>query len=333
MKVGSAMREKWVRLCFFVFLVPGLSLAQKTQQDKVSEKLKLPEDPPLVAIGETSHLTFEVSPLSGKGLLSDQTREALKAILKLNKNAPIVHIRAFSAGNGDVRRIPQIVADVLGDKHSPLPSVSVVQAGDLTLDGAQVVLETISVSKKEVSKEGLTFVPAQTVIADQTDSPAKPLLQKAMDQLAAKMSGTPVAVTCYVSAFQAGEDLLAMVQSRFSGAAVNLVQPRRLPWRTAAACEGTVRGGTSAARLAFSGTQVAFGSEEKDAALAVQRLDRALTEVGAPASKDAALVRLYVLSPEIGPIAQKQVTGTLIPVENVAASTAGFALDAVAPVR
>jgi len=332
MKVGSEMRKKWVRFCFLAVLGAGLALGQKTQQDKVSDKLKLPEDPPLVAVGETSHLTFEVSPLSGKGLLSEQTRDALKAILKLNKNTPIVHIRAFSAGNGDVRRIPQIVADVLGDKHS-LPSVSVVQAGDLTLDGAQVVLETISVSKKEVSKEGVTFVPAQTVVADQADSSAKPLLQKAMDQLAAKMSGTPVAVTCYVSSLEGGEDLLAMVQSRFVGAAVNLVQPRRIPWRVSAACEGAVRGGTSAARLAFSGTQVAFGSEEKDAALAVQRLDRALTEVGAPASKDAAVVRLYILSPDIGPIAEKHVSGTLIPVENVAASTAGFALDAVAPVR
>src|SRR6185312_2704059 len=271
MKVGSEMRKKWVRFCFLAILGAGLALGQKTQQDKVSDKLKLPEDPPLVAVGETSHLTFEVSPLSGKGLLSEQTRDALKAILKLNKNTPIVHIRAFSAGNGDVRRIPQIVADVLGDKHS-LPSVSVVQAGDLTLDGAQVVLETISVSKKEVSKEGVTFVPAQTVVADQADSSAKPLLQKAMDQLAAKMSGTPVAVTCYVSSLEGGEDLLAMVQSRFVGAAVNLVQPRRIPWRVSAACEGAVRGGTSAARLAFSGTQVAFGSEEKDAALAVQRL-------------------------------------------------------------
>jgi hypothetical protein len=327
------MGKKWVRLCFFAFAAVGFGLAQKTQQDKLSQKLKLPQEPPLVAIGETSLLTFQVSPLSGKGLLSEQTREALKAILKLNKNTPIIHIRAFSAGNGDVRRIPQIVADVLGDKHWPLPSVSVVQAGDLAFESAQVVLETISVSKKEVSKEGVTFVPAQTVVADQTDSPMKPLLQKAMDQLGAKMSGTPVAVTCYVSALQSGEDLLSMVQSRFAGAAVNLVQPRRLPWRTSAACEGAARGGTSAARLAFSGTQVAFGSDEKDAALAVQRLDRALTEAGAPSTKDASVVRLYILSPEVGPIARKHVSGTLIPVENVAAASAGFALDAVAPVR
>jgi hypothetical protein len=333
MENSLKMSKKWVRLCFFVALAPGLGLTQQIQQDKLSQTVKLPDEPPMVAIGETSHLTFQISPLSGKGLLSEQTRDALKAILKLNKKSPIVHIRAFSAGNGDLRRIPQIVADELEDKHWPLPSISVVQAGDLTLNNAQVVLEAISVSKKEVSTEGLTFVPVQTVVADQTNSPMKPLLQKAMDQLAAKMSGTPVAVTCYVSAFQSGDNLLAMVQSRFSGAAVNLVQPRRLPWRTSAECEGVVRGGTSAPRFAFSGTQLAFGSQEKDAALAVQRLDRALTEAGALSTKDAALVRFYILSPEVGPIAQKQVSGTLIPVVNVAASTAGFALDAVAPVR
>ncbi|HVW10683.1 MAG TPA: hypothetical protein VHC90_18975 [Bryobacteraceae bacterium] len=311
----------------------GVLLAQKTQQDKLSQTLKLPEDPPLVAVGETGRLTFQVSPLSGKGLLSEQTREALKAILKLNGNSPIIHIRAFSAGSGDLRRIPQIVADVLGDKHWPLPSISVIQAGALAQDDAQVVLEAVSQSKKEVSKEGLTFLPAETVTAEKPDSPVKPLLQKAIDQLAGKISGQPAAVTCYVSMFENGQDLLRMVQARFAGAAVNLVQPRRLPWRTAAACEGVARTGTSATRLAFSGTQVAFGPEEKDAALAAERLDRALAEAGASATKDAALVRFYILTPEAGAMAQKQAPGALIPVENVAASTAGFALDAVAPVR
>lgn len=326
------MGKKWVRLCFFACAVSVVLLAQRNQQDK-TQTLKLPEDPPLVAIGETSHLTFQVSPLSGKGLLSEQTRDALKAVLKLNGSSPIVHIRAFVAGSGDLRRVPQIVADALTDKHWPLPSVSVVQAGALTQDAAQVVLETISQAKKEVSKEGLTFLPAETAIADKPESPVKPLLQKAIDQLAGKISGQPVAVTCYISMLENGDDLLRTVQTRFAGAAVNLVQPRRLPWRTAAACEGVARTGTAAPRFAFSGTQVAFGSEDKDAALAVQRLDRALTEAGAPATKDAALVRFYILTPEVGAIAQKHASGALIPVENVAASTAGFALDAVAPVR
>src|ERR1700685_1339897 len=140
------------RMCagFAVLLFGALLPAQKQN----TETLKLPQDPPLVAVGETARLVFHVSPLSSQVLLWQQVRDALKAILKLNGGAQIVHIRAFSAGNGDVRRIPQIVSDVLGDKRGPLPSISVLQVGALTLHDAQVVLETVSVGKKEVNKDG-----------------------------------------------------------------------------------------------------------------------------------------------------------------------------------
>src|ERR1700691_1424996 len=117
------MAKRWMCAGFVVLLFGVLLPAQKQN----TETLKLPEDPPLVAVGETARLVFHVSPLSSQGLLSQQVRDALKAILKLNGGAQIVHIRAFSAGNGDVRRIPQIVSDVLGPKHVPLPSVSVLQ--------------------------------------------------------------------------------------------------------------------------------------------------------------------------------------------------------------
>ena len=43
----------------------------------------------------------------------------------------------------------------------PLPSVSVVLAGGLPLDNAQVVLESISVAKREVNTGGLTFVAGE----------------------------------------------------------------------------------------------------------------------------------------------------------------------------
>ena len=77
---------------------------------------------------------FHISPLSGKGLLSQQTRDALKAILKANGGAPVIHLRAFVAGSGDLRRVPQIVSEVFTAKKMPLPSVSVVLAGGLPLE-------------------------------------------------------------------------------------------------------------------------------------------------------------------------------------------------------
>ena len=89
--------------------------------------------------------------------------------------------------------------------------------------------------------------------------------------------------------------------------------------------------------IAFSGTQVAFGMEEKDAALAVQRMDRALGEAGGPRTDQSMLIRFYALSPAAGNLALKQVSGTaskmVLNVEAVGSASAGFALDAVAPVR
>ncbi len=310
----------------------------KTEQDKNNQTLAIPKDPPLVAVGDVDRLVFHVSPLSGQGLLSQQTRDAIKAVLKLSGGAPIVHIRAFSAGNGDIRRIPQIVADVLGDKHGPLPSISVLQAGALTLNDAQIVLETVSLGKKPVNKDGVTFHPAEIVSATEPGTQQKALLQTAIDHLAAKMNGRPpLAVTCFVSGLDEAPELLRMVTARFPGAAANLVQPRRLAWQTEASCEGVSRGGGLVApRIAFTGTQVAFGVGGKDAALAVQRLDRALSDAGAPRTPST-LLRLYLLSPGAGSVAMEQLSGSgpvaVYSVEGVGPVTAGFAIDAVSPLK
>ena len=134
----------------------------KQNPDDITQTLELPKDPHGVAIGVTRRLVFHVSPLSRIGMLSQQTRDALKAILKDNGGAPVIHIRAFVAGSGDLRRVPQIVSEVFTEKKWPLPSVSVVQAGGLPLENAQVVLEAVSVAKKEVNPDGLMSAEAQT---------------------------------------------------------------------------------------------------------------------------------------------------------------------------
>jgi hypothetical protein len=153
------------------------------------------------------------------------------------------------------------------------------------------------------------------------------------------MNGKPaLSVTCLVSDLDGARELLHIVASRFPGAATNLVQSRRLAWQTEASCEGVSGGGgITAPRIAFSGTQVAFGVEEKDAAVAIQRLDKGLSDAGAPRTANAALLRLYLISPATGPAALKQLTGpasvTTFSVEGVGPVSAGFAIDAVAPVR
>src|SRR5271165_1881964 len=94
----------------FVLLAASLSAGKKKNPDEITQTLELPKDPPAVAVGETRRLVFHVSALSGKGLLTQQTRDALKALVKENGGMPVVHLRAFVAGSGDIRRVPQIVS-------------------------------------------------------------------------------------------------------------------------------------------------------------------------------------------------------------------------------
>ncbi len=229
-------RKLLVALLFAV-----IALAKKKNPDEKTQALELPVDPPLVATGQTSRLLFNVSPLSAKGLLSQQTRDALKAILKVTGNAPMIHIRAFVAGSGDMRRVPQIVSEVFSEKHQSLPSVSVIQVGGLAMEGAQVVIEAVSEGRKDVNPDGLTFGVGPT--PDQALHGAMPLM-----------------VTCFVNSMQPKPG-------------VNIVQMQRAPNRSPNVCEAVGRGGSvKAPKLVFTGTQVAIGGDEK----AFQRLEREL---------------------------------------------------------
>jgi enamine deaminase RidA (YjgF/YER057c/UK114 family) len=292
----------------------GLALAGKKNADDETQTLELPKDPPMVAIGETSHLIFNVSPLSAKGLLSQQTREALKAILKANGGAQVVHIRAFIAGSGDIRRVPQIVSEVFTGKKMQLPSVSVIQAGALPLENAQIVIEAVSAGKKEVNPDGLAFIEAES-----------------LDQLSVRLAGsTALKVSCFASSFSGANAIAA----RFPSASVNLVQTQRTPARNGTSCEAVVRGGSSKwPRLAFTGTQVAFGADEKAAILAFRRLDRELSAAGVQ-TPDIVEMHVYSLSERLGELARKVRTSpgefTVIPFEGVASVDGTFAVDAIA---
>jgi len=301
------MRHRRMMILALMFL--SAAFAGKKKSDPDTEVLELPKDPPMVAVGESARLVFHVSPVSSKGLLTAQTRDALKAILKANGGAPVIHIRAFVAGSGDLRRVPQIVSEVFSAKKMPLPSVSVVLAGALPMEGAQIVIEAVSSAKKLVNPNGLTFIAAT-----------------APDQLPAQL----LSVTCFVSSLDGANALAA----RFPGAAVDIVQTQRTPSRSDTRCEAVARGGAGAPHLAFTGTQVAFGRDEKAAALAFQRLDHELTAAGA-SQVDVLEIHVYALSDRLGELARKVRASALsvVPFEGVASLDGSFAIDAIAAVH
>jgi enamine deaminase RidA (YjgF/YER057c/UK114 family) len=325
-----------IRLALALLFMTAVAFSQKKDKDEMTQVLDLPKDPPLVAVGEVRRLTFQVSPLSTNGLLSQQTKDAVKALLKLNGGGQLVHVRAFVAGNGDIRRVPQIISDYLTEKRQQLPSISVIRAGALSLENSQVVLEAVSQAKKDVSPAGLEFNDSGAVTDPNPSAPPRRLLEKALEQLSSKATakGT-LQVTCFVSTIPDGAGLLSLVSARFPGAAANVVMSQRGPSQGLAHCQSVRRGAAAseAGKLAFTGTRVAFGMEEKDATLAFQRLDRDLSEAGL-ASARVVFTNVYVLTNGIGAMARKlrQTSGTMVvvPVEGVAAVEAGFASDVVA---
>jgi enamine deaminase RidA (YjgF/YER057c/UK114 family) len=332
----------WKVLLIAVGLVCLLPLTAKKKKDE-TQVLELPKDPPLAVVAASHNLVFHVSPLSAKGLLSAQTRDAVKALMKLDNGAAIVKIRAFVVGTGDMRRVPAIISETLTEKKLPLPAVTVIQAGGLPLEGAQVVLESISVARREVNPAGIVFIAGQTATSEKALQPTLPLAEKSLASLG---EGDMLRVTCFTSSLDDAGRIHSMASAKYPHAAVDVVEMQRASPRTTVECEATARaaggaGLVAAAKLVFTGTQLAFGADDNAARLAYQRLDKALEPLGTSA-KHAAMANFYPLSNSIGARARRigleffdtahpPVT-TLLPFEGLPSMDASFGMDVVAAV-
>jgi enamine deaminase RidA (YjgF/YER057c/UK114 family) len=358
-----------------VALVCGLAVlatpAQKKKKEEETQTLLIPKELPNAVIGDTRRLTFYVTPPSAKGLLSQQIREALKALAHEAGNDTVLKIRAFVAGSGDLRRVRDLVSEVFTDRRQPLPALSLIQSGGLPLVGAQVVLEAIAAGKKEVSPEGLVFLSAQIAVSDNPLDPVAPLTTRSLTslRLAVKAAGSApgdvVRVTCFLSSIEALRASRQLVEAEYPRAALNFVQTQRAPFQALAACEAVARlrwntgtrihilnpeglapepGQSQIALVAsphvvLTGTQVSFGYEEKDARLALGRLQKALEQSGV-STRDVAYAHYYPLSLGIASQVRKirseffdpahPPAGAMILFEGLPSMDAGFAVDVVA---
>jgi hypothetical protein len=308
---------------------------KKKTEEPVTQTLPLLKDPPSAVAAETDRLIFQVSPLSNKGLLSQQVRDALKALLRDNHGAAIVKLRAFVAGSGDMRRVSTIVSETFTDHKLALPAVSTVEVGALPMEGAQVVMESVAVEKKTVNPNGLAFYSAQPV------AQLRPL------------TGA-LRATCFLKSL----DDLATVRSRvaaaFPGAVVNFVQSQRLGFEAADVCESVARLETPPAELVvvekgaalvntpkivLTGTQMAFRDTDADLRLAFERLARELQSLGV-ANRDVFWVSAYPLTrPLEGKVRTMQqeffshAAGTTLLFEGLPSLDATMALDVMAAGR
>ena len=286
---------------------------KKPAKEEITQTLALLPEPPTTITAETARLAFHVAPLSGKGLLSRQVEDALKVLNKQAQGGGIVKLRAFVAGTGDMRRVATIVSETFAKKKKPLPVVNVIRVGLLPLNGAQVVMEGISVSKKVRNPNGLLFISGQA--AREPIEPADSRIRvagvatKSVELLRSTltahglMANDMLRVTCFTTSLDDADAVRTQVAGAFPAAALNLVQVQRIAADRMAECEGVARlrakpaetvkfdNPTNAAfaraafaasdRVLFTGTQMAFGAEDADVRLAFTRLRTSLTAAGA----------------------------------------------------
>jgi len=314
--------------------VPAQRSKKKTEEP-VTQTLPLLKDPPSAVAAETDRLMFQVSPLSNKGLLSQQVRDALKALLRDNHTATIVKLRAFVAGSGDMRRVSTIVSETFTEHKLALPAVSTIEVGALPLEGAQVVIESIAVEKKTVNPNGLAFYSAQPVTQ----------LRPVAGALKA---------TCFLSSLDDLANVKSKVFAAFSGAVVNFVQSQRLGFEPADVCESVARLDAPPAqpvmiangaalvntpKIVLTGTQMAFRDTDADLRLAFDRLRKALETLGVT-YKDVFWASAYPLT---RPVEEKvramqreffdRAAGTMLLFEGLPSLDATMALDVIAATK
>jgi enamine deaminase RidA (YjgF/YER057c/UK114 family) len=342
----------------------GAPPGQKKKKEEATQTLQLPKELPSAVTAETRRISFYVTPLSARGLLSAQVREALKGLIHQAGGAPILRIRAFVAGSGDLRRVRDLVSEVFTLRNAPLPALSLIQSGGLPLEGAQVELEAMVAEKKDVDPHGLVFIAASVASSESPLDPVAPLATRSLDRLreslrsAGSQPSDVLCVTCFLSSLETVGTTRALLESAYPHAALDLVQTERSPEHALAACEAVARltreigvrvellpkgdgespqsALVSAPHLILSGTQVSYGFEEENSRLAFERLQKALDSVGVSGS-EVVFAHYYPLSGKLAAQAMKlrgiffpaSVT-SLIEFEGLPGLDAGFAVDVIA---
>ncbi len=296
-------------------LLSGLLLAtglfaqkhkKKAEEEPRPQVLEVLPDPPEAVVADSGRLSFQVSPLSDKGLLSQQVRDALKALARLNHGAPILKVRAFVAGSGDLRRVKDIVAEEFTERKQTLPAVSTIQVGALPLPGAQVVIEAISSDKKMVNPSGVAFLSA---VENRNAAAAVTGLRNSLHGASVQVAGV-LRLSCFLSSLDDLPAARSAVAAAFPTAAANFVQMQRLAPEPQAICEGVARLATAPAspmvlengmalvnapKIVLTANQLVFREQDADFRLAYQRLAKTLLPFGA-GFKDVFWTGTYALT-------------------------------------
>ena len=346
---------------------------KKKEEEPPTQVLQLPRELPPATVAESTRLVFHVAPLSSRGLLSQQVRDALRALERQTGGATPIKLRALVAGTGDMRRVQQIVSENFENRRKPLPALSVIQVGGLPLEGAQLALEAVSADRKAVNPGGVAFLAGQQVVAESPTLHMRPLVEKSLAQLNRVLEAAGAGkrdvlrVACFLTSLEDAGAVRVAVAREFPTAPAVFALLQREPRASLAECEATARLAAAPAsspqllnpaglavsahysqavlagpgKLAFTGSQMAFGYREEDARLAFQRLEKALNGVRS-SLREAVWTSYYPLTPSTADLIRKvrfeflnkaaPPAATMAPFEGLPSLDASFAVEAVARV-
>ncbi len=319
--MASALKLALILIVFCVSPVLAQKKNKKKDIEPITQTLEVLPDPPPAVKVESSRLVFYSSPLSVKGLLTQQSKDALSALRRLAHGATIVKLRAFVAGRGDARRVSAIVSEQFTEWKLPLPALTILQIGALPMEGAQVQIEAIAEDRKPVNLHGIAWLPATQITKPLAESgevnSVLPILLESLNGL----KGDVLAVTCYVSNIDNAANLEGAMASKFPNAARTLLQAQRATGSGLARCEAATRRTIGDPdRLILTGSIIGFGSEEKDIQLVQNRLAKLLD------SSNATLIERkgYGVSRSL-----ENRLGSIAVIEGVGSNEATFALEAI----
>lgn len=302
---------------------PVIRQPKKDKQTELpNQSLEQMPQLPLALPADGTRLSFLAAPLSSRGLLSQQTRDALKWLIAQARGAQFVRIRAFVAGSGDLRRVPQLVIETFSGRRLSLPAVVTIEVGALPLEGAQIQMEATLQQTRPANPGGVSFAAFE---AESSDAALSKLRQ----------GGELLRATCFVPS----------VEGRVPQAGVVWIQPQRLTPQATVSCEGVTRNASPAGAaqpLVFTGAQLAFSYSEEDARLAYERVEKTLKTANSTL-KSAVFLSFYPLSAQLAELARRTGTSYLAPgsepagirkivFEGLPSMDGAFAIEAIATV-
>ncbi|MBV8898325.1 MAG: RidA family protein [Acidobacteriaceae bacterium] len=276
-------------ICFVLVAASTAQRNRKSTEEPKTQVLPLPPDLPMALQADTATLDFHISPLLRTGGLSAQIRQSLNDLIRDTRGETIVKLRAFVAGAGDARRVQVQAAEIFTERKLPLPTLTIIQVGALEEEAAQVVIEGVVSTRKNVNPNGLAF------FSGQTGSTYTQALQRLEESAKTASVGADriLRCTCFTASIYNAPALRGVLHAAFPSAAVNIVQPLRDAPADNTLCEAVGQLTQSRAegevvlmknaritlvhspKLVFTGLQLTFGNFLDDAQEAVLRLQRA----------------------------------------------------------